>query len=387
MQSVTSSHLVNPQAPLELKQKLEIDEAIISSVGDGLIIIDRAGKILLMNPAAGRMLKRNTHGVKGQDLIQTVPAADKDGNIIPRDKRPLLTVLTKGQSFTNHAANFYVRSDNTKFPAAITTSPINTNGEIVGAIITFRDITREKDIDRMKTEFISLASHQLRTPLSAIRWFLEMLLNGDAGKLNEEQARFLKNVNDSTMRMIALVNDLLNISRIESGRIIIDPKPTNLGDLLQEILKETKPKYEARRQRIIVSIHPKLPKINIDPDLIRAVFVNLINNSIKYTPEGDEITIIISIKDDMVITQVTDGGYGIPQKEQHRVFQKFYRGSNIVKKVLDGTGLGLYLVKSIIESSNGKIWFKSKEGQGTTFWFSLPLSGVKPRKGDVTIKT
>ncbi len=379
--------LVQPPAPLELTQKLAIDEAIISSVGDGLIIINKTGKILLMNPAAGRMLKWNPNEVKERDLIETIPAADKNGEIIPREKRPLLTVLTTGQSFTNHAANYYIRSDKTKFPAAITTSPIILNAEIIGAIITFRDITREKEIDRMKTEFISLASHQLRTPLSAMRWFLEMLLAGDAGKLNDEQSKFLKNINDSTLRMIALVNDLLNISRIESGRIIIEPKPTNLGQLLDEVLREVKLKYEAKRQKVIVSVHPKLPNINIDPDLIRAVYVNLINNTIKYTPEGGEITIIISVKDGNVISQISDEGYGIPQKELNRVFQKFYRGSNIVKKNLDGTGLGLYLVKSIIESSNGKIWFKSKEGIGTTFWFSLPLSGVQPKKGEVTINS
>src|SRR4030042_7047948 len=160
--------------PIELKHKLAIDEAIISSVGDGLIITDKQAKILLMNPAAAKMLKQNAKEVIGKKLIEIVPAADRYGDIIPNDKRPLNTVLTTGQSFTNHAANYYLRSDKTKFPAAITTSPIILNDEIIGAIITFRDVSHEKEVDRMKTEFISLASHQLRTPLSAIRWFIEM---------------------------------------------------------------------------------------------------------------------------------------------------------------------------------------------------------------------
>ena len=375
------------QSHIELKQKLAIDEAIISSVGDGLIITDKQAKILLMNPAASKMLRQDAKAVVGKDFIDTVPAADKNGMIISRDKRPILTVLSKGQSFTNHAANFYVRSDKSKFPAAITTSPIILSGEIIGSIITFRDITHEKEVDRMKTEFISLASHQLRTPLSAIRWFLEMLINGDAGPVNEEQAKFLKNINDSTIRMIALVNDLLNISRIESGRIMIEPKSTHLGNLLEELLKEIKLKFQSKNQKIIVSYHPDLPKIHVDPNLIRAVYLNLLNNAIKYSPEGGEITIIISKKGDQIISQVSDNGFGIPKKEQHRVFEKFFRGSNIVKRVLDGTGLGLYLVKSIIESSNGKIWFQSEEGKGTTFWFSLPTKGILPKKGEVSINS
>ncbi len=378
---------IQPTEPLEIKEKLAIDEAIITSVGDGLIITDKQGKILLMNPAASSMLRRNPKEVVGRDLIETVQAADINGQIIPKENRPLLTVLRTGQSFTNHAANYYVRSDNTKFPAAITTSPIIFNTEIIGAIITFRDITHEKEVDRMKTEFISLASHQLRTPLSAIRWFLEMLLSGDAGKLNEEQIKFLKNINDSTIRMIALVNDLLNISRIESGRIIVDPKPTHLGELLNGILQEVKLKYQAKKQKVIVSYHPDLPKINIDPNLIRAVYLNLINNAIKYTPEEGEITIIISKKAGEIITQISDSGCGIPKGEQHRVFQKFFRGSNVARRVLDGTGLGLYLAKAIIKSSSGKLWFESEENKGTTFWFTLPISGILPRRGDVTINS
>jgi PAS domain S-box-containing protein len=383
MQPATQT--IEPQRKIELKHKLAIDEAIISSVGDGLIITDKEAKILLMNPAAANMLKLDPKAAIGKGLIETVPAADRNGDIVPPPNRPLLTVLSTGQSFTNHTANFYIRSDKSKFPAAITTSPIILNGEIIGAIITFRDVTHEREVDRMKTEFISLASHQLRTPLSAIRWFLEMLLDGDAGPLNEEQTKFINNINDSTLRMIALVNDLLNISRIESGRIIIEPKPTHLPDLLNEVIEEFKLKYQAKRQKVIVSFHPDLPKINVDPNLIRAVYLNLLNNAIKYSPENGEITIMISKNNGEIISQISDNGYGIPQKEQHMVFQKFFRGSNIVKRVRDGTGLGLYLVKSIIESSYGKIWFKSEEEAGTTFWFSLPVSGVLPKKGEVTI--
>ena len=368
-----------------LEKKLAIREAMISSVGDGLVATDRDGKILLMNPAAEKMLLQNAKEVIGKNYVETVPAADKDGQIISSDKRPLLSVLKQGKSFTNHSANYYVRKNGSKFPAAITTSPIKYQNSIIGAIITFRDVTHEKEVDRMKTEFISLASHQLRTPLSAIRWFVEILQNGDAGKLNSQQMELLGDIYQSTKRMIQLVSDLLNISRMEAGRIIIDPKPTHLGQLLEEVLKELKPKINSKRQKLAISYHPDLSEINIDPNLIRAVYLNLLSNAIKFTPEYGEITVIISKKGNDIISQITDTGWGIPKNEQAKIFQKFYRGSNIIKKVFEGTGLGLYLVKSIVEASRGKIWFKSQKNKGTTFWFSLPISGILPKKGDVSI--
>lgn len=368
-----------------LEKKLAIREAMISSVGDGLVATDRDGKILLMNSAAEKMLLQNAKEVIGKNYVETVPAADKEGRIIPGDKRPLHAVLKQGKSFTNHSANYYVRKNGSKFPAAITTSPIKYQNSIIGAIITFRDITHEKEVDRMKTEFISLASHQLRTPLSAISWLVELLQNGDAGKLNRKQMELLGDIYQSTKRMIQLVSDLLNISRMETGRIIIDPKPTHLGQLLEEVLKELKPKINSKRQKLVISYHPDLSEINIDPNLIRAVYLNLLSNAIKFTPENGEITVIISRKGTDIISQITDSGWGIPKNEQGKIFQKFYRGSNIVQKVFEGTGLGLYLVKSIIEASRGKIWFKSEKNKGTTFWFSLPISGILPKKGDVSI--
>ena len=368
-----------------LEKKLAVREAMISSVGDGLVATDRDGKILLMNSAAEKMLLQKAKEVIGKNYVETVPAADKEGRIIPGEKRPLHAVLKQGKSFTNHSANYYVRKNGSKFPAAITTSPIKYQNSIIGAIITFRDITHEKEVDRMKTEFISLASHQLRTPLSAISWLVEILQNGDAGKLNSKQMELLGDIYQSTKRMIQLVGDLLNISRMETGRIIIDPKPTHLGQLLEEILKDLKPKINSKKQKLVISYHPDLSEINIDPNLIRAVFLNLLSNAIKFTPENGEITVIISRKGKDIISQITDTGWGIPKNEQSKIFQKFYRGSNIVKKVVEGTGLGLYLVKSIIEASRGKIWFKSEKNKGATFWFSLPIGGILPKQGDVTL--
>jgi signal transduction histidine kinase len=362
----------------------ERDEAMLKGMSEGLIAIDAKGAVVMINPVAVDLLGLPDEAAAQGKLLSELyklydPVTDK---MVPSKKRPSYISLMAGEEVRD-IYGFHTASG--KRLLSISSSPVKPDEAIVGAITLLRDVTKEREIDRMKTEFISLASHQLRTPLSAIKWFTEMLVSGDAGKLQPEQLDFANNIADSTERMIALVNALLNISRIESGRIMIEPQPTDLRELVGGIVNDLKAKTEERQQTLIISVHEKLPKINLDPRLISQVYLNLLTNAVKYTPKGGEISVFISKKDDQIISQVTDSGYGIPKDQQDRVFQKFFRASNAVKVETDGTGLGLYLIKAVVESSGGKIWFESEEGRGSTFWFSIPVSGMKPKAGEVTL--
>jgi PAS domain S-box-containing protein len=364
-------------------------EALLTGIGDGVIATDNETNIIVMNPAAENILGWKKEEVIGRKLVDIVAVVDDKGVPVPESERPIIKAISDMKPFvTSINSNYnYLAKDGKKIPVFLNATPVAVNGKLIGAINIFRDITHEKDIDRMKTEFISLSSHQLRTPLSAIKWFGEMLLAGDAGTLTPEQKEFVDNIYESTERMIALVNSLLNISRIESGRIIIDPEPTQLPELVNDVIKEVQNKINEKSQHLITSFHPDLPSINIDPKLIREVYKNLLTNSIKYTPNGGDISVFISKNEKEIVSQVTDSGYGIPEKEQTKIFEKFYRGENIVKLETEGTGLGLYLVKAVIESSGGRVWFESKENTGTTFWFALPLTGSVAKGGEVAINS
>jgi len=369
----------------ELSAAKAKDDAIIDSIGDGLLVTDNGGYILLANAIAAELLGLDVRTAIGKRNINLYKLFDDSGQEISPERRPLQVALSTGQKATQSFTS--ILSDGTKRVLSFTATPVLEKGAIIGAIQTIRDVTHEREVDRMKTEFISLASHQLRTPLSAIRWFSEMLLSGDAGQLTADQSEFQHNIHDSTIRMIELVTSLLNISRIESGRIIIAPVPTDLSQLIHGIVNDLKGKTAAKSQNLIISVHQDLPEVSIDPQLIGQVYLNLLTNAIKYTPKGGDITVMISRKGDDIISQVTDNGYGIPKAEQGKLFSKFFRATNIVKVETDGTGLGMYLVKSIIESSGGRIWFESEEGKGTTFWFAIPMSGMKAKTGEVTLET
>lgn len=363
-----------------LAKDLEKFKLAVDGASDNIVITDTKGIILYVNPAIEK-----TTGYIQQECLGKTPG-ELWGSIMTKKFYTDLWQKIKVTKDEYRGETHNHRKDGESYTAEIHVSPVVvSSGEIEFFISIERDITKLKEVDRMKTEFLSLASHQLRTPLSAIRWYTEMLEDGDGGELNEPQKDFVSNISKSTIRMIELVNSLLNISRIESGRIIIEPEPTKVYDLIKGVRDELEVKLKEKKIDLVVNMHHSLPTIVLDQKLIRNVFMNLLTNAIKYSPPGKSVTVLGSKKDNDLLIQVTDEGYGIPEKEQGKLFQKFFRATNVIKVETEGNGLGLYLVKSIIDSSGGKIWFRSKPGEGTTFWFTLPLKGVPAKDGEVRI--
>lgn len=368
------------------KEKAQ-SEALLSGIGDAVVALDNNFNIIFINKVFEEQFGWNSGELIGNNFYSLIKAENNKGELLGEEERPFYLSLKSGNKVTTSVSNpyYFIKKDGTKFPAATTVTPVKVKDIVIGAIGVYRDIAHEIEVDKMKSEFVSLVSHQLRTPLSAMRWYAEMLLNGDAGKLTDDQTDFIENIYKSNERMINLVNSLLNISRIESGRIIIEPKPTDLKGLIDEVMSEVKVKFDEKQQTVLISVHPDLGPINLDPKLIFQVYKNLLTNANKYTPDHGQIEIFVSKKGDDVVSRVTDNGYGISKKDQPKIFEKFHRAENILKLETDGTGLGLYLAKAIVESSGGQIGFESEENKGTTFWFSLPIKGVAPQKGEVSL--
>ncbi|KKQ25933.1 MAG: Multi-sensor signal transduction histidine kinase [Microgenomates group bacterium GW2011_GWC1_37_12b] len=359
-------------------------QAMLKDIGDALVATDNSGNINFVNDAALTAMGYESMEVMGKSFIKMFRIFNKDGKEVESNENPLRNALFFNKKVKSNECLLLKKSGD-QFQVSITATPVIFYQRTIGGIVVIRDITREKDVDRMKTEFISLASHQLRTPLSSIKWLVELLLDDYKG-MNEEQIQIVKNVYESNQRMIDLVDGLLNISRIESGRIIIEPKATNLKTLVEKIVGELTPKIIEKELKVNIDIANDVPEISVDPKLISNVYLNFLTNSIKYSINKGQVNVKIYIKDSDVISEVKDSGLGIPKKQQARVFEKFFRADNVTRVVTDGSGLGLYLTKLIVEASGGKIGFESEELKGSTFWFSVPIAGVLPKKGEVSIE-
>jgi PAS domain S-box-containing protein len=369
------------------KNKSEELAAIVRDTNESIVAVNMDGIVQSWNHGAEQLYQYAEKEVLGKSIKF----------VMPDDKIQDYDYLKDLVGKTNSVASYKTKrkkKDGTIFDASVSLSPIrDASGNITGASISTVDITKEQEVDKAKTEFVSLASHQLRTPLSAINWYAEMLIAGDAGQLNEEQSKYLKEIYAGNQRMVALVNALLNVSRLDLGTFIIEPKSTNVPEMIKSVINELK-SYTVDKQIVIQeSYQDNLPEFLADQSLLRIIFQNLLSNSAKYTPAKGNISISVNIlhpgdvfggrkiKKDSFTFSVSDSGMGVPIDQQDKIFSKLFRADNARETETEGTGLGLYIVKSIIDKSEGEIWFESEENKGTTFYVIFPISGMKKKEG------
>jgi len=366
------------EAKEEIGQEKNRLETILRSIGEGVYVVDADNKIVLFNRQAENMLVYRESEVLGVSAGEIFKIYNEKNELqVKNGQSPVDEIWRSGRADMVRTMEL-ARKDGTRFPVIMSIAPILRRGDIAGGIVAFRDVTMEKEIDTMKSEFVSVASHQLRTPLSAIKWFLEMLIAGDAGAINENQKEFLDRAYESNERMIKLVNDLLNVSRMESGKIKFEPKPTHLEEIFQSVITELTPLTRARNITIQSAFaDAKLPEVFVDPDKIRQVIMNLVSNAIKYTSGHGKIELFYERHPNELVLNIKDNGIGIPKDQQHKVFNKFFRADNVMKVQTEGSGLGLYIGRAIVEASSGRMWFASQENKGTTFSFALPIHQVK----------
>lgn len=346
-------------------------DALFASIGDGAIATDELGRITKINQTALDILGFKEKDMMGAWFPKAVQAYNDNGEAIKLIDRPITRAFMTGKPVNTRT--LYKIKDGSLLPISCTVSPLVLAGRPIGAVELFRDISTEYEIDRMKSDFISLASHQLRTPLSAIKTYSHMLLDGFMGDISPAQRKALRTIVGASNRMNELISTLLNVSRIETGNVIVSAKKINLNHVAEEVFKELALSADNKH----ITITPKFPPnpivIKADNLIVKEVLINLVSNAVKYTPEGGEVTVKLKKGSRNVLITVVDNGMGIPKSAREQLFSKFYRAQNVIRQETSGTGLGLYLVKGLVETLGGKIWFESVEHKGSTFYVRLPI--------------
>jgi PAS domain S-box-containing protein len=345
-------------------------EAIFSSIGTGAITTDGEGRIERVNDRALELLGFSREELMGQWFPQVLVALTDNNVIIDPMDRPITQSFLSGKPVVTRTN--YLRKDGSILPASITVSPIILANKPVGAVEVFEDVTLELEIDRMKSEFISLASHQLRTPLTAINIYTQMLLDGYEGELNEHQKESLDTILKSSQRMNKLISALLDISKMEAGKISTTNARVELDQILEQTVSELEQDAMAKDIQLTTKIDGANFTVHSDALLVGEVYSNLISNAIKYTPDKGKVAVSLRADENNYVFRVRDNGYGIPADFQEKIFKKFSRAANAQQVDTTGSGLGLYMAKEIATVLKGRLWFTSKHEKGTSFYFSIP---------------
>ena len=347
-----------------------LSNAILNSLADGVVVIDDSNHVVMMNPVMENLLDWPLENALGSDADSVLPIKRKDRETFLRavqkgGKPPPIKVTLKDRTLD------------------VNIRPISgDNGQSMGTVLAWHDITELARVDQMKTEFISIVSHELRTPLTSIKGYVDLVLDGDAGEINHLQQEFLEVVQQDTNRLAALIEDMLNISRIESGRVTLQLQPLGILDLMESVVASLRTLINEKDMQINMDAGPTPITFRGDRDRLTQVLTNLLSNAIKFSPPGSRIGVSATKKGRYLQVDVSDDGLGISREDMERLFTKFFRSDNAATRETGGTGLGLAIAKSLVELQGGKIWATSELGKGSTFSFTVRLdSSPRSRKG------
>jgi len=354
----------------EIAAERDKEKAILSDLSDGLIYITNSNVIDMANARAEKLLVFKAKDVVGKKI--------KDLNF---KKTPLLKEVLKSDNQLREL-NFSGAQDN--FLKIYTVEVKNDDDKLIGTAKIIHDVSREKYVDKMKSEFITIAGHQLRTPLSAIKGALSLFLSGDYGTINREQETMIKQSYDYTERLIKIVNDMLNVSSAEEGKFSYEFIKTNVNDFVEKNSARFVDEANNKKISLLFNFADGLPPVELDQRKFRLVFNALLENALVYNKEGGKVQVLFDRKDEKLLITIHDTGIGIPKDVQEKIFTKFFRADNALKFFTEGNGLDLFVVKNIIDNHQGDIWFESEDGKGTTFFITIPF--VQTKKGEIDKK-
>ena len=358
----------------DVQQKEAVQAAMLNGSVEGLVLISPDHRIMTVNNRLSDLAGVDLTRFRDQDVRSLIPLAQ---SVLVDPERIIREAVALVQAGDDEAA-IHLRQH---FPVSrelqgYATPVRGRDGENLGHLVAVRDVTRERQSDRMKSEFVSMVSHELRTPLTSIKGYVDLLRDGELGELTDDQLGFLNIVANSTDRLVALINDLLDLSHIESGKLVLRLEPLDVATRIHDVVAALRPRLDAKRHQLSVE-EPAAPLLILgDPDRVDQMLANLLSNAIKYTPDGGVIAITVTREDGSVCVRIADSGIGIAEADQDQLFTRFFRSDNPVVRQAGGTGLGLAITRSLVELHGGEISLQSRLGAGSTFTIAFPQAAA-----------
>ncbi len=374
-----------------LQDERQTSSIILNAIEDGVMLIDSHGVIQLFNPGAANITGWPSSEAKKLDYRSVIKLVNEKNEAYTEEQDPLQKIFKQasGEPLRDNQAFLITRSGK-QVPISLSVSPLlNQNRALTGAVAVFRDVTQERTEEKQRSDFISTASHEMRTPVAAIEGYLALALNDKVSTIDTRAREYLEKAHESTQHLGKLFQDLLTSAKAEDGRLISHPILIEMGSYLEKLVNDLRFSADKKglsvefnlgsadtidataismiNQKVIMPLY----FVSIDPDRLREVVTNLFDNAVKYTEQG-KITIGITGDNQVVQIYVRDTGVGIPAEDIPHLFQKFYRVDNSATRTIGGTGLGLYIGRKIIELYQGRIWVESEQGKGSTFYINLP---------------